>query len=766
MAASTSATIEQDRPRPPSRRATSVPPRRRLLADVGVAALTALGALLAAAWALRLWRGDLAVPFSNQFDALLHAEIVKSVLDHGWYQVNDSLGAPFGQQLYDFPQGADNLQLLIIKALGFFSSDYAVVLNLYFLLTFPLVAVAAFVVLRRLGASAAVAGVCAVLFAMLPYHFARRELHLFLSGYYAVPLGCYLVMSTFAGVPLFARRAAGAGGRGRLPRWASRRTLGTLAMCVVIGSASVYYAGFTVILVLAAGILAFAARRDRRALTGGLAVTAAVAAMLAVNFAPSLLYHLDHGGNAAVAHRRAEEAERYALRFSQLVLPVNGHRVGALRRAKARYANSLEEPNPFNESYSAALGAVATVGFLWLVAVAFLTLVGNRRTAIDERFRHACAGAGIAFGLATVGGASTLIAYWLTPQLRSWNRLSVFIAFFSFLAVALLLDALRRRLGPRPGRTALFGVLLAAILVLGVLDQTTREDIPPYRASAAHFHSDGDFVAAIERRLPRGAAVFQVPYMGFPDSRPVNAMYIYDPVRGYLHSRRLRWSYGAMEGRPADWPLDLADKPASVALPAVAVSGFDGIWIDRDGYRDHGQGIAAAVERIVHAAPLVSRDRRLLFFDLRAYAAALRARRSPAELQDLRNATLEPALSVRWSTGFGRLRQGEGSARRLAAGRAVLQVINRRALRPGVLTTTLRARVPVTVAVRYPTGVMQEVAVSPRGTRLRRTLELRPGTSEIRFEIVERGPRPRAAVDPGLTFEDPALVEPAFVPFL
>ncbi|MDQ6751492.1 MAG: hypothetical protein M3Z33_12165 [Actinomycetota bacterium] len=762
MAASTSATLERDRPRRASRSATPRHPRRRRLADVGAAALTSLGALLAAAWALRLWRGDLGVPFSNQFDALLHAEFVKSVLDHGWYQVNDSLGAPFGQQLYDFPQGADNLQLLIIKVLGVLSSDFAVVLNLYFLLTFPLVALAAFVVLRRLGASAAVAGVCAVLYAMLPYHFARRELHLFLSGYYAVPLGCYLVMSTFSGVPLLARRAADAGRR--IPTWASRRTLGTLAMCAVIGSASVYYAGFTVILVLAAGVLAFAARRDRRALTGALAVTGAIAAMLVINFSPSLLYHLDHGGNGTVAHRRAEEAERYALRFSQLVLPVNVHRVGVLRRAKARYANSLKEPNPFNESYSSALGVVATVGFLSLLAVAFLTLVGTRRTAIDERLRHASAGAGIAFGIATVGGASTLIAYWLTPQLRSWNRLSVFIAFFSFLAAAVLLDALRRRLGPRPARTALFGVLLAAILVVGVLDQTTRENVPPYRASAAQFHSDGDFVAAIERRLPRGAAVFQMPYMGFPESRPINRMYIYDPVRGYLHSHHLRWSYGAMEGRPADWSKDLADKPASLAVPAVAVSGFDGIWIDRDGYRDHGAGVAAAVERILHAAPLVSRDRRLLFFDLRSYTASLRAERPAAALRSLRDATLEPALSVQWSTGFGRFRQQPTSARRLTGRSAVLQVINRRALRPAVLTATLRSPRPETVAIRFPTGVVQELAVTPRGTRLRRTLQLRPGTSDIRFSVVARGRRPVG--QPVLSFEDPGLLDPAFVPFI
>src|SRR4030081_1460675 len=135
--------------------------------DVVVAIGTALLALAVAAWVLRLWRGDLAVPFSYQFDALQHAMFVKGVLDQGWYVVNDSLGAPFGQELYDFPQNGDNLQLLIIKVLGLFSGNFAVVLNLYFLLTFPLIALAAYVVLRRLGASPAGGAGCAGLYAML-----------------------------------------------------------------------------------------------------------------------------------------------------------------------------------------------------------------------------------------------------------------------------------------------------------------------------------------------------------------------------------------------------------------------------------------------------------------------------------------------------------------------------------------------------------------------------------------------------------------------
>jgi phosphoglycerol transferase len=729
--------------------------------DVVVAIATALLALAAAAWVLRLWRGDLAVPFSYQFDALQHAMFVKGVLDHGWYVVNNSLGAPFGQELYDFPQNGDNLQLLIIKALGLFSGNFAVVLNLYFLLTFPLIALAAYVVLRRLGASPAVAAVCAVLYAMLPYHFARRELHLFLSGYFAVPLGAYLVLATFSGTPLFTRRANG----GR-PRWASRRTVLTLAACAVLGSASVYYAGFTVVLLVAAGVVAVTARRDGRALKGALGATVAIAVVLAINFSPVALYRIDHGGNPEVAHRRAAEAERYQLRFSQLVLPANDHRVGFLARAKRRYVQTTPTSNPFNESYSSALGLVATIGFLWLLLVALLTLVASaRRMAIDERFRNASAATIIAFLLATLGGVSTLINYWLTPQLRAWNRMSVFIAFFSLVAVALLLDRLRRRMGPAPGRRALFGAALAAILLVGVLDQTTQQDVPAYRATAAQFRSDGALVAAIERRLPRDARVFQLPYQGFPESRPIQRMTNYDQVRGYLHSHDLRWSYGAMQGRPADWAEDLADKPASVVVPAVAASGFDGIWVDRFGYSAGGGAISAALRALTGVAPLRSPNGRQEFFDLRPYAAALRVQHSRAELRNLRDAVLEPALAVRWGPGFGPLRQGPRAASRALARDASLRVVNRRALRPAMLTATLRSRVPVRVTVRYPTGVQQQLLATPRGVALRRLLALRPGTSTIRLTAAPVDPRTSPAqVD--LRAQDLALVERGFVPFL
>ena len=120
------------------------------------ALLAAAVSLLCAAWVLRLWRADLTVPlrYAPVDDTKFYLMLVKGIIEHGWYLSNPSLGAPFGQQLYDYPQGADNLNLLIIRGLAVFSSDPALVVNLFLLTTFALTTVTCHLVLRALGVGA------------------------------------------------------------------------------------------------------------------------------------------------------------------------------------------------------------------------------------------------------------------------------------------------------------------------------------------------------------------------------------------------------------------------------------------------------------------------------------------------------------------------------------------------------------------------------------------------------------------------------------
>lgn len=658
--APTAASTTLDRKRPRFTRRLGVRGcRYSLLVLPREAVLVAVLSTICAALVLHLWRADLALPlrYAPVDDTKFYLMLVKGIIEHGGYLSNPSLGAPFGQSLQDYPQGADNLSLLIIRGLALLSSNPALVLNVFFLLTFALSSFTAHLVLRGQGVSAPVAGVISVLFSLLTYHFFRGESHLLLSAYYAVPLSAYLFLSVLGEGPLFPRRARA---HPRVLARASTRSLSTVASCVVIGSDNLYYATFAIVLLIAAVLIALALRRGRAALGGGF-VVGLVLATLVVNLAPSLVYRAVHGGNPALERSAAADetsSQALGLRLANLILPAPDSRIPPLRHLAASYDKAIAPG--YCEACYAGLGSVGTVGFIWLAICGLGTLVGTAEWYGGRRlFRHAGAGTAIALAVGSIGGLSSLIELLVTPDIRGWSRISVLIAFFSLLSVALLLDSLVAWLGRRRHGIPTAAVMLAAVLSFGVYDQTSASFTPDYATVGRQYRSDAAFVDEIQARLPHGAGVFQLPYVPFPEGYPSTPVgdrvstYAtkYEPLRGYVHSSTLRWSYGAMKGRPADWTAQLAGRPLWLVATAAASAGFDGIWLDPAGFEPAKAARAElALRLLLGVAPLLSPDRDLWFFDLRPYRRALKRSHSQMQLTRLREHTLHP-LNVACRTG-------------------------------------------------------------------------------------------------------------------
>lgn len=134
------------------------------------------GALCTTALAghFRLWRADLGIPleYTARGDATFNYMVVKTSLERGWVHDNPALGAPGGMQLHDFPMTND-LNLLLIKALGLVDPDPFRVVNLFYLATFLLTTWTALFAFRRCGVSDPLAVGGALAFSFLPYHFYR-----------------------------------------------------------------------------------------------------------------------------------------------------------------------------------------------------------------------------------------------------------------------------------------------------------------------------------------------------------------------------------------------------------------------------------------------------------------------------------------------------------------------------------------------------------------------------------------------------------------
>jgi phosphoglycerol transferase len=94
---------------------------------------------------------------------------------------------------------------------------------------------------------------------------------------------------------------------------------------------------------------------------------------------------------------------------------------------------------------------------------------------------------------------------------------------------------------------------------------------------------DAAFFGRLEASLPRGASVVQIPHMSYPESPPIHHLRDYEHFRAYLHTRTLRFSYGAMRGRYWDgWLHDALSKHRlGDSLEALAAVGFHALLVDR-----------------------------------------------------------------------------------------------------------------------------------------------------------------------------------------
>jgi phosphoglycerol transferase len=615
---------------------------------------------------LRLHKAHLSVPASDLSDALITSMWIKSTLTNGWYLHNPDVGMPTGLDYHDFPQ-ADALNFLFIKLLSLVSRDHAVVGNLYFFLTFPLTALSSLFALRRFGLSRGSALLVSLLFAFLPYHFIKGTGPLLLANYCLVPLVVLLALRLYEDDKFSL-------GAKKFPL--SWQGVGAVMVCLLTSSAGVYYAFFACFLLLVAGMAASLSAGHVRPLTRAGILVGCIAAGTAANLAPTFLYQYRHGPNASAIVRSPAEAEMYGVKIAQLLLPITHHRVGLLADLKERY-NAYCNPN-HAENDAASLGVIASAGFLVLVThflfrrrmtavplagasgsyvtdkpgqtslkskASELPLAGasgwyvrdrggqTRLTRKRSAFRL-LDGLGIlnasAFFLTTVGGFGALFSVCVTAWIRSYSRISVYLAFLSLFAVAIVLDRLAWRwCAGRKGALAWAGIL-ATLLAAGILDQTSRAYVPDYARLRKAYRQDAAFVAAIEKRLPAGAMIFQLPYVAFPEYPAVHELNDYELFRGYLHSKRLRWSYGAIKGRSGDqWQKTVAVQPLAEMLRTLALAGFSGVYVDRRGYSDGASALETGLAHLLATDPLVSADGTRVFFDMTPYIERLQS--SPAE---------------------------------------------------------------------------------------------------------------------------------------
>lgn len=178
-------------------------------------------------------------PYVYQGDSLSHGWMIQRLLE-GSLLENPRSGYPFGSNFADYPN-ADGASLLLLKAIGMAGADFVQTMNLYFLLGFALVFIAAYGALRAHGLGRPLAMCAALRFDFAPFHFQRIS-HLFYTMYLVVPVFYYLAWRLW-----------------QAPTGPPTGTFGKLwraAALLALGSFGVYYAFFGLLVVASAALAA------------------------------------------------------------------------------------------------------------------------------------------------------------------------------------------------------------------------------------------------------------------------------------------------------------------------------------------------------------------------------------------------------------------------------------------------------------------------------------------------------------------------------
>jgi phosphoglycerol transferase len=242
--------------------------------------------------------------------------------------------------------------------------------------------------------------------------------------------------------------------------------------------------------------------------------------------------------------------------------------------------------------------------------------------------------------------------------------------------------------------------------------------------------------------------IFQLPYIPFPEYPSVNQMKDYDHFRAYLHSKNLRWSYGAMKGREGDvWQKQISSAPLSELVLKLAFAGFNGIYIDRYGYVDKGAQIESEIAEKLGSNPVISGNGRLVFFNMTEFNKRLKERYAEPEWQLKQDLALHP-LNLSWRGGFSDLEVGPGKAWRWCSSEGELQIDN---------TSQLTRR--VLIQMSFSSGhqeysdlsissllFTEKLRINANPTPYSKTIDVPPGQHVVKF--VCNAARVNAPLDP------------------
>jgi hypothetical protein len=495
------------------------------------------------------------------------------------WTVNE-VGFPFGMSVIPYFPTLEYSQNALNQFFQLFTDNPYLPGNLVWVLSYPLTAVAAWWVAKLVGTPRPLAIALAVSYAFLPFHSIRGMSHLYLATSWPAALGVGLSVLVGAGrVP----RIRGV----RLRSIGGGQAAGLIALTLIVSLSGIYYAFFGLLLMTLALVWRFACGYPVRSIlreavplvmVGAIALVALSVIAVAARSAPP---------SQPVAVRYPYESNLYGGDLSFLLVPSPLTDVPGVKQL-ARPFDRYVIPNLERQSYGQFGSIVTTTSVVGLLVGLVVLRRGRQRQpdltpGLDNQTGLLLV---LIVGSAAFFAARSLnflFALYVTPAIRSWDRLLPYL----LLLLPLAAISLARQLDLLTGRRA---QLLAAVAIVLV---TVPDGVTPYatainRALAkthAATSAAEQYATAVNAATPGRCGVLQLPYVAFPESPPKHHLADYEHFLVALGNPLKQWSYGGVKYTiQSAWADALRDDLTESTLPALAEVGFCGVHLDTRGY--------------------------------------------------------------------------------------------------------------------------------------------------------------------------------------
>ena len=528
---------------------------------------------------------------SYQADNSLSFSLIQR-LNEGWAIDNPRSGFPFGSNHFDFPI-PEFLELITLKFYTLFSFSTVQIIYLFYLTGFFLCFISSYITLRIINLNHILAFTCAIVYDFVPFHFLRIH-HLFYTWYFIVPI--YILLA----YRLYFQQ-----------EYVQRKILFYFFSLVLLGMTGVYYALFGMITLSTAMLCRVIKNHAISTIKIGVFLNIGVILGIILATSPYLLHKLNTSSTPSAISRSPIESELYGFKMAQLLLPQNQHHSHKLRNFKAYYNQAFFLNN---ENSLSSLGLISAIGFV-IALISILFKLCN--VDIDPKIQFFSLLTLLYFLFGTIGGLGVIFSIIITPMIRCWNRISIFINFTTLVIFFIYLQKILENFikNHRPKLPTLPYYITSILLItLALYDQTPAGIYSSITENQKIYQIDKNFIETIEHSVAPNSAIYQLPYMQYPEVPNLHQLEAYDLLSGFIFSKTLKWSFGGMKGHEGDlYYQQLAKKTLQEQIDIIKKMGFSGIYIDLRGYEDHGKEIQSLLFKLL-GNPLLKREDDLVIF--------------------------------------------------------------------------------------------------------------------------------------------------------